>query len=154
MPWLIVLALIALPVVEIGLFIKSAGWIGVLPTIALAIGAGMAGVALVRAQGLGTMLRARAQFERGELPLTEAFDGLCLAVAGALLFLPGFFTDLVALALLLPPVRALLRLWLGRHVRAVVASAGAHPGNGPAPSRTPPVIEADYHVVEDRETRP
>ncbi|MEW5728202.1 MAG: FxsA family protein [Pseudomonadota bacterium] len=147
MPWLIVLVLIGLPVVEIALFVKSAQWIGVLPTIALAIAAGMAGVALVRRQGLETMFRARTQLDRGEFPVAEAFDGLCLAFAGALLFLPGFFSDVIALLLLLPPVRAALRLWLAGHVRTVVAAPGPSaqgPADGP-----PPVIEVDYRVVED-----
>lgn len=142
MPWLIVAALIALPVIEIALFVKSAQWIGIGLTIVLAIGAGMVGVALVRRQGVGTMMRAREMLDRGEMPVAEAFDGLCLAVAGALLFLPGFFTDFVALALLLPPVRAALRTWLGHHVRAVVPTP-------PEAARRPPVIETDYRVVED-----
>lgn len=149
MAWVIVAALIGLPVVEIALFVKSAQWIGVLPTIVLAIAAGMAGVALVRRQGLATMLRVRSQLDRGELPVAEAFDGVCLAFAGALLFLPGFFTDIVALALLLPPVRAALRLWLAAHLHAVVVAPG-----GPAKADgRPPVIEADYHVVEDDRDR-
>lgn len=146
MPWLIVLVLIGLPVVEIALFVKSAQWIGVLPTIALAIAAGMAGVALLRRQGLDTMFRARAQMDRGEVPVAEAFDGICLAFAGALLFLPGFFSDIVALALLFPPVRAALRLWLAGHLRVVVPAPapGAGRDNGP-----PPVIEADYQIMDD-----
>ncbi|MGE5548133.1 MAG: FxsA family protein [Solirubrobacterales bacterium] len=145
MPWLIVLSLIALPVIEIALFVKSSQWIGVLPTIVLAIAAGMAGIALVRRQGFETMMRAQDQLRRGEFPVAEAFDGLCLAMAGALLVLPGFFSDIVALILLLPPVRALLRAWLSGHLRAVTPS---QPG---APSGRPPVIEAEYHVVEGDE---
>ncbi|HSV29576.1 MAG TPA: FxsA family protein [Candidatus Omnitrophota bacterium] len=149
MPWLIVAALIAVPVIEIALFIKSAQWIGIVQTILVAIGAGMLGIYLVKRQGIGTMLRARAMLDRGEVPVAEAFDGLCLAVAGVLLFLPGFATDFVALALLLPPVRAALRLWLGRHVHAVVRS-----GQPPQP-QGPPVIETDYRVVkDDDEPRP
>ena len=42
MAWLVLAAIIAVPVVEIALFIQAADWIGLLPTIALAIGAGMA----------------------------------------------------------------------------------------------------------------
>lgn len=142
MPWLIVIPLIALPIVEIALFIKSAQLVGIGMTIILAIGAGVVGVALVKRLGIAAMERARVQMERGEMPMAEVFDGLCLALAGALLVLPGFFSDLVALALLLPPVRAGLRLWLGRHLRpATQAPQG------------PPVIETEYTVIRDEDDR-
>lgn len=158
MAWLIVMAVIALPVVEIALFVKSAQWIGILPTIVLAIAAGMVGLAMVKRQGLETTLRARAQLDRGEMPVAEVFDGICLAVAGGLLFLPGFFSDFVAIALLLPPVRHALRAWLSGHVTTVArhpgTGSGTGPGNGPgAPPGQPPVIEAEYTVVRD-DTRP
>lgn len=146
MAWLVVVGVIALPVIEIALFVKTAQAIGVVATVAAAILAGVVGVALVKRQGLETAMRARSQLDRGELPVGEVFDGLCLAAAGLLLLLPGFFTDILALLLLLPPVRAALRAWLGRHVKAVVPSAGPGAGGSGAPPR---VIEADYRVVED-----
>ena len=152
MAWMVLLAVIALPVVEIALFIKSAHWLGLLPTILLAVAAGFVGIAMVRAQGLDLLLRARTQMERGEMPVREVFDGICIAIAGALLLLPGFFSDFVALALLLPPVRTALRLWLVGH-KGLVVAGGARPqgpaggARGPAASR-PQVIDADYRVVD------
>jgi UPF0716 protein FxsA len=139
MAWLVILTVIAVPVIEIALFVQSAHWIGVLPTIVLALAAGVAGIALVRAQGLMTMGRVQAQLNRGEMPVAEMFDGLCLAVAGGLLVLPGFMTDILAILLLLPPVRAGLRLWLAR--RVVVVPPDAAPG--------PTVIDGEFTVVED-----
>lgn len=142
MAWIILATVIALPIIEIALFIKSAQWVGLLPTIIVAIGAGMVGLALIRRQGLDLAWRARAQMERGEVPLQQAFDAICLAVAGGLLLLPGFFTDILAIFLLLPPIRAFLRGWLERQ------SAGRRGGGPSAPSQ-PRVIEADYVVVEE-----
>lgn len=141
MAWMVLVAVVALPVIEISLFIKSAEWLGLIPTILAAFAAGALGIALVRAQGFELLMRTRAQMERGEMPVREVFDGLCLALAGFLLVLPGFFSDLLALLLLLPPVRAGLRLWL--------ASRLVQPGATPAHSAGPQVIEADYHVVDD-----
>jgi len=138
MAWLVLAAIIAVPVVEIALFIQSAHWIGILPTIALAIGAGILGMALLRRQGLAVLLRTRAQMDRGEVPVGEMFDGVCLALAGVLLVLPGFFSDFVALALLLPPVRLTLRGLL--LARVTVHGAATHSG--------PQVIEAEYKVVD------
>lgn len=143
MAWMVLLAVIALPVVEIALFIKSAQWVGLLPTIVLAIAAGAVGVAMVRRQGFALLMRARAQMERGEIPVGEAFDGICLALAGLLLLLPGFFTDILAILLLLPPVRAVLRLWLVARLGPVVVAGR------PGPARGPEVIEAEYRVVVD-----
>lgn len=138
MAWLVLAAIIAVPVVEIALFIQSAHWIGILPTIALAIGAGILGMALLRRQGLEVLLRTRTQMDRGEVPVGEVFDGVCLALAGVLLILPGFLSDFVALALLLPPVRMALRGLL--LARMTVHGAPAHSG--------PQVIEAEYKVVD------
>lgn len=141
MAWLVLAAIIAVPVVEIALFIQSAHWIGILPTIALAIGAGILGMALLRRQGLEVLMRSRAQMDRGETPVAEMFDGLCLALAGVLLVLPGFFSDFVALALLLPPVRLALRALL----LARMAARGTPVNSGPQ------VIEAEYKVVDGKE---
>ncbi|MBI2235890.1 MAG: FxsA family protein [Magnetospirillum sp.] len=136
MAWLVLVAILAFPVIEITLFVQSATTFGVLPTIAAAILAGMVGMAVLRRQGLATALAVRAQLDHGELPLAEAFDGLCLAVAGGLLLLPGFFSDVLALLLLLPPVRALLRRWLAARVNV------ATPQNG-----GPLVIEGEFREV-------
>ena len=51
---------------------------------------------------------ARAELERGVMPVRELFDGLCLLVAGALLLTPGFVTDALGFLLFLPPFRALV----------------------------------------------
>ncbi|CAA7621926.1 FxsA family protein [Magnetospirillum sp. UT-4] len=148
MAWMVLLAVIAVPVIEIALFVKSAQLIGVLPTVLLAVGAGIAGIALVRLQGLGLLWRTRSQLDRGELPMAEVFDAVCLALAGGLLLLPGFLSDVVALALLLPPVRLLLRQWLGS--RLVTVQAGGTPQRAP----DPPVIEGEYRVVDDKGPKP
>jgi UPF0716 protein FxsA len=145
MAWMVLAAVIALPVIEIALFIKSAQWLGLIPTIVLAIAAGAVGLALVRRQGFELLMRTRAQFDRGEMPVAEVFDGLCLAMAGALLVLPGFFSDVVALLLLLPPVRAVLRSWLAAHLVAPnAAPQGPHHAG-------PQVIETEYRVIDEKD---
>lgn len=148
MAWLVLAAVIAVPVAEIAVFIKTAQWIGLLPTVAAAIAAGMVGLALVRQQGFELVLRTRAQFERGEVPVAEAFDGLCLALAGGLLLLPGFLSDVLAILLLLPPVRAMLRATLVSHMPPSAHQGGPGQG-GPGSRQGPQVIEAEYRVVDD-----
>lgn len=145
MAWLLILALIAVPVIEITLFVQAVDAFGGVATIFLALGAGIAGIALVRAQGMITLGRVQNQLNRGEMPVAELFDGLCLSLAGGLLVLPGFMTDIVALLLLLPPVRAMIRLWLAK--RLVVAHPGPAPGPGPA------IIDGEYTVVAESEAK-
>lgn len=82
---------------------------GVLPTILLVLGGGVAGAWLARWQGLRSAMRARQQMATGVLPTREMTDGVLIAVAAVLLIIPGVLTDLLGLALLFPPTRSLLR---------------------------------------------
>lgn len=141
MAWIIILSIIALPLLEVAIFIKAAQAIGILPMIAAAILAGIAGLALWKHQGMQTVMRARTSLDRGEVPVAEVFDGLCLLIAGGLLLLPGFLSDALALSLLLPPVRAALRGLMARQVVVAAPPPRQQPG--------PKVIDVDYQEVED-----
>lgn len=105
MGFILLLAFILVPLVEIAVFIQVGGRIGTWPTVALVVLTAVVGTAMIRAQGLSTLARAQEAIEREELPVAEIFDGLCLLIAGVLLLTPGFVTDAVGFALLLPPVR-------------------------------------------------
>lgn len=152
---LILLAVfIGLPLLEVAVFIQIGGVIGVWPTIAATVATALAGSLLLRAQGLATLMRARAQMDQGQLPAREMFEGVCLVLAGALLLVPGFVTDVVGLLLFVPPLRELLRLAIARHIAAKAARGEAHvfvdgvevrPG-GPRKGRGP-VIDGDYEDV-------
>jgi UPF0716 protein FxsA len=117
---LLVLVFIAVPIAEIAVIIKVGSWLGVGETIALLLGVSLLGIWLVKRQGIGVLRRMREQMNAGRVPGTEMVDGALLLFAGALLIPPGFITDVVGLLLLLPPVRAGIRLVtrrrLGRRV--------------------------------------
>lgn len=98
-----------LPLIEISVFITVGKEIGIWNTILFCILAAVAGSILVRIQGFKTITAIQAHLGRGQMPLQEVFDGLCIALAGVLLMLPGFFTDIVGFSLLVPPLRARLR---------------------------------------------
>ena len=61
------------------------------------------------AQGLRSTLRMRSQMAAGAIPASEMTDGLLIAVAAVLLIIPGVLADIIGLALLFPPTRALIR---------------------------------------------
>jgi UPF0716 protein FxsA len=133
---LIPLFLLALPFIEIAVFIQVGEWIGLWPTVGLALLASLLGIQLLRYQGLVTLARAREAARRNEPPVDALADGLCMLLAGLLLALPGFVTDLLGLILLLPFVRQMVRARLWR-------------GFGARERRRAPVIEADYTVLDE-----
>lgn len=157
--WLL-LPFVILPIIEIALFILVGGEIGVLPTILLVILSAVAGMAVIRRQGLA----ARADLQRAMTEMRDPTDplahGALILLAGMLLILPGFFTDALGIALLIPAVRRALIAAMGRRVRASGAgfSAGFGAGFGPGPRRGGPqggrVIDADYIVVDDEREGP
>lgn len=130
MPLLFIFVL--LPLTEIALFVLVGGWIGVWPTLGLVVAGVLAGVAVIRIQGGATLRQIRdpaATFADPAAPLAQA--ALVLA-AGILLILPGFLTDVLALPLLIPPLRRFLLIRLGRRFQVRAAGFAAGPRHPPA----------------------
>lgn len=155
MPLLFLLLFLGIPVIEITVFIKVGGLIGVWPTVAIVILTAVAGTTLLRRQGLSTLFRLRQKLEEDRLPVQEVFDGLCLLIAGALLLTPGFVTDAIGLLLFIPPLRA----WLGRRLaKWIIARGEFHVytgGPGSWSSDDGPVIDGEYDDItpQERERR-
>ena len=137
---LLVLLALLLPLIEIAVMILVGQQIGVLGVIAWLILDAVAGIMLLRWQGLQTLRRVQAAFNRGEAPVTDTLDGFAFAMAGLLLLLPGFVSDVIAVLLLLPPVRRLIRTRLNSSDQGF---ARKRPGGGG------PIIDAENWVVED-----
>jgi UPF0716 protein FxsA len=136
-PFLFLLTIIGIPMIEIYIMIQVGSEIGAFPTIALAILTAIVGIWLVRHQGFGLLMRVREMTDRGEVPALEVLDGALLLVAGLFLLLPGFMTDAIGFLLLVPP----LRHWIvGRYVRVIPIRPGTPPGEAEGPR----VIEGDY----------
>lgn len=129
---LIAWSFLLLPLVEIALFILVGRAIGLLPTLALVILAAIAGGLLLRQQGLGVISRLRNNVSAGTIPGRTMFDAMLIGVAAVLLVLPGFLSDVVALALLVPPLRSWLFSALAGRVRVVetTTSYRRHDGAG------------------------
>ncbi len=98
-----------LPLLEIMLFIEIGGRIGVLTTLLLAFLMAILGSMIVKYQGFSALLATQNSVERGEIPSKEIFDGLLIILAGGLMIIPGFLTDLIGFMLLIPPIRDVLR---------------------------------------------
>lgn len=140
----LLLLFILVPLLEIWLLVKVGGRIGATPTVALVVLTAVIGVTLLRLQGLRTLSRANERLRAGELPAQEMGEGLLLAVAGLLLLTPGFATDAVGFACLIPPVRRrLLAPWLsGLQTRST--SHGPARGGSSGPDNSGRTLEGDY----------
>ena len=125
MPLLLLAVFICIPLAEVWLFIEIGGVVGTLWTVALCVMTAIAGASLVRLQGRSTLVRARESVRVGRMPLDEMFGGVCILVAGVLLLVPGFFTDVVGFLLLMPPVRGVLRQYLARRIHVQTMHARA-----------------------------
>lgn len=93
------------PFIEIYLLLQVGGWIGTLPTIFLVVFTAVLGASLLRRQGLATWQRFQQTLQQGGIPAYEMIEGPILLVGGALLLTPGFFTDLLGFACLIPALR-------------------------------------------------
>ena len=102
------LLFILLPIMEIMVFIKVGGLIGALNTVALIVLSSLLGMALIRRQGLRTMVNVRAQMAQRKQPAQGMLEGCLIALGGVLLIVPGFITDTAGLFLQLPFVRQLI----------------------------------------------
>lgn len=143
----ILAAFVAVPLIEIGLFIQVGGLIGLWPTLGLVLLTALAGTALVRTEGARALADLRGALSEMRDPTAPLAHGAMILLAGALLLTPGFFTDTVGILLLIPQVRA-------RVLRAVAARVQvARFQMGPGRPDRPEVIDGEFYEVEP-ENRP
>lgn len=132
------LLFIAMPIIEIFLLIKIGSSIGALLTIAIVIVTAVLGTWMLRAQGLSTLNKARSRISGGQVPAFEMMEGMALGIGGALLLTPGFVTDAIGFACLIPFTRRLMvqalskRVSVGSVVGGFAASASSGHGQGTA----------------------
>lgn len=145
--WLL-LAFLTVPLIEIGLFIQVGGWIGLWPTLAIVILTAVLGTWLVRAQGAMAMNDLRSSFSRQGDPTESLAHGAMILIAGVLLLTPGFFTDALGFALLMPPFRRAAFRYLRKRVHVARFDMGDGPNQPQRRPHDPGTIEGDYHEVD------
>ncbi|MFD5824431.1 FxsA family protein [Lentzea sp. NPDC060358] len=103
---------------EVAVMIAVGNAIGGLWMIALLLVGSLVGLSLVRRQGAQTMAALRESVLRRQQPHQEMADGMLIAAAGALIMVPGFLSDVVALFLLFPPTRRIVSKRIARKAEA------------------------------------
>lgn len=149
---------------ELYLLIEVASRFSVLLTVALCALTGIVGGGMVRSQGLRTLADIQTSLKAGKIPGDQIVGGLILLIIGTLLLTPGFITDTIAFAMLVPPLRmAFSRFLVGYFKNRVTVTSfgngmgmsmgsgqGGNPFNQPPPKARDPkdvVIEVDAERV-------
>lgn len=143
--WLVLVAFVVLPVLEIYVLIQIGQVIGAGWTILLLVADAVLGSWLVRHEGRRAWQALRLALAEGRMPARELADGALVVLGGALMISPGFVTDVFGVLCILPVTRPLGRAVLTRLVaRHLVSRTG-----GPAPFRTAQRPGADDVVRGD-----
>lgn len=114
---MLVLLFIVVPIAELYVLWTVEGRIGLSATLAAVFVTAIVGASLLRRQGVATMSTIRQRVASGQFPGRDLAHGGILLFAGGLLLTPGFITDAVGFALLVPAVREFVRLRLAGYFR-------------------------------------
>jgi UPF0716 protein FxsA len=137
---------VAIPLIEIALFIQVGGLIGLWPTLLIVVLTAIAGTWLVRAQGAMALADLKRSFNDLRDPTDPLAHGALILLAGALLLTPGFFTDATGLLLLVRPVRAAAIRRLRARIKVQSFSYGA-PHSDMRPQDRDQVIDGEFEEV-------
>tara|TARA_B100000579_G_C22524127_1_gene707582 strand:+ start:40 stop:435 length:396 start_codon:yes stop_codon:yes gene_type:complete len=102
------MSIIALPIIEILLFIKIGENIGAINTVLLIIFTAIVGIFFARVQGMRTLKSGLTNLYQNRIPMYDILSGASIAFAAMLLILPGFFTDTIGFLLLIPITRRII----------------------------------------------
>lgn len=146
------LFLLALPILEIAVFIIVGSYIGVLATVMLVVATTIVGSILMRMQGFGVLRQIQLAGDQGRLPGREVVHGVMILLAGFLLFVPGFITDTLGLLLFIPPLREVAWRYLRERIVVVAGrrAGGFRNARPDAPAgRVIDLDQVDYKAAPD-----
>jgi UPF0716 protein FxsA len=148
--WVLFVAFVVVPLVEIFVLIQVGQVIGPWWTIALLIADSILGSWLIRREGRRAWQALTSALSSGRMPAKELADAALILVGGTLMLTPGFATDAVGLFVILPFTRPLARRVLARVVtkHLVVSTTGTPPNaRHPGPGSEGRVVRGE--VVDD-----
>ncbi|MGR9012135.1 MAG: FxsA family protein [Gammaproteobacteria bacterium] len=117
------LVVLIIPFAEIYLLLQIGGIVGAFPTILLVVFTAALGAWLLRQQGFATFQRFQENLAQGVIPAYEMVEGPIILVGGALLLTPGFITDLIGFACLIPQSRKRIAQYV---IENYLVQAGSH----------------------------
>jgi UPF0716 protein FxsA len=130
--WLLLVAFVVVPLVEIYVIIQVGQAIGPWWTILLLVLDSILGTWLIRHEGSRAWRALREALDSGRMPARELADGALILIGGTLMLAPGFVTDAFGMLLILPVTRPMFRRLLTRVVAARLVVIGpTGPGGSP-----------------------
>jgi len=130
--------LLAVPLLEISVFILVGSRIGIFATLGLIFLTAVIGSILLRVQGFAVLSRIRTEVDQKRLPGRELGNGAMILVAGILLLTPGFVTDTIGFALFIPALRDRLWRFLANNLQFVPVGPMAHRSGQPSTGSSRP----------------
>ena len=102
-------------------------------------------MALLKQQGFSTLQRFQDNLNQGQIPATEIVEGAVLLISGALLLTPGFFTDIVGFAGLIPMIRRKFALYIVEKQLIMPVNSAGFSGQQSQQNPKENVLEGEYH---------
>jgi UPF0716 protein FxsA len=135
--------LILWPLAELAAIVAVANAIGVLLTFLLLLAGVPVGIWALRTQSGPVWRRAADAIATGRPPGRHLIAGAVVVAGGTLLIVPGFITDVLGIALLLPPTRALATTLVTRNLESRLVMRTAR-----FTRRPPPGADVDSTAIE------
>ena len=126
--------ILLIPIFEILSFILLGDFLGFWVVVSLIFLTGLIGLFLIR---------SKLDLRQIEKLVSEPNEWLFQKVAGILLIIPGFVTDLLGIIMLLKPLRGYV--W-----NNFIFKKGFHKDNGARKNKDDSIIEADYRDLDDK----
>ena len=123
-----------IPIFEILSFILLGDFLGFWIVVSLIFLTGLIGLFLIR---------SKLDFRQIEKLVSEPNEWLFQKIAGFLLIIPGFVTDLLGIIMLLKPLRGYV--W-----NNFIFKKGFHKDNGARKNKDDNIIETDYRDLDDK----
>lgn len=93
---------------EISLLVSVSSNLGVLPMICLMLAISAFGLWILKIRGVFTVWQIKKQIGEGKIPTQAVSSSILFLIAGILLIIPGFISDILAVLALLPFTRKLI----------------------------------------------
>lgn len=127
---LMVVALIVVPLAEIGVILAVGRAIGGWPTVGLLLLESLLGAWLMKREGRTAWRALTDALHTGRMPARELVDGALILIGGTLLLTPGFLTDIAGFFCVAPPTRPVARRLLQGTVERRLLAGAAWPRGG------------------------
>ena len=144
---------IAIPLIEVILFITVGKYIGLWNTIFIIIMTGIVGAILVKNQGISILNKALGEIRSNKVPIFSIFEGIAILIAGAFLLTPGFLTDTLGCVLLVPKARNIIINYTTLYLKKRTIYKEKTMYNSNEEDKKNKIFEGDFEEIDDNEKK-